>query len=78
MSGKNGQATLTRSFTALLYANLLNCDGNPNSSYYQALSSAKEKYLLDKGLTYKRSSDNLSSPGSAECGAMAVPPISTS
>jgi len=52
MSDKNGQATLTRSFTALLYANLLNCDGNPNSSYYQALSVQGRKYLLDKGLTY--------------------------
>ena len=52
MSDKNGQATLTRSFTALLYANLLNCDGNPNSSYYQALSVQGRKYLLNKGLTY--------------------------
>ena len=51
-SDKNGQATLTRSFTALLYANLLNCDGNPNSLYYQALSVQERTYLLDKGLSY--------------------------
>ncbi|WP_270623546.1 DUF2785 domain-containing protein [Streptococcus sanguinis] len=51
-SDKNGQATLTRSFTALLYANLLNCDGNPSSSYYRALSVQGRKYLLDKGLSY--------------------------
>lgn len=49
---ENGQATLTRSFTALLYANLLNCDGNPNSSYYQTLSVYERKNLLDKGLIY--------------------------
>ena len=51
-SDENGQATLTRSFTALLYANLLNCDGNPNSLYYQALSVQERTYLLDKGLSY--------------------------
>ncbi|KXT84275.1 hypothetical protein STRDD11_01041 [Streptococcus sp. DD11] len=51
-SDENGQAALTRSFTALLYANLLNCDGNPNSSYYQALSVQERKILLDNGLAY--------------------------
>ena len=51
-SDENGQATLTRSFTALLYANLLNCDGNPDSSYSQALSVHERNFLLDKGVSY--------------------------
>lgn len=47
-----GQVALTRSFTALVYANLLSCDGNPDSVYFQGLTEDERRYLLEQGLTY--------------------------
>ena len=50
--GETGLAALTRSFTALLYANLLSADGNPDSIYFEALTESERIFLLEQGLAY--------------------------
>ncbi|QNL43070.1 DUF2785 domain-containing protein [Streptococcus sp. NSJ-72] len=47
-----GQATLIRSFTALLFANLLNADAKKNSLYFKRLSSHQRMALFEQGLSY--------------------------
>ena len=47
-----GQATLTRSFTALLFANLLHADAKKNSLYFKRLSSQQRMALFEQGLSY--------------------------
>lgn len=47
-----GQATLTRSFTALLFANLLNADAKKNSLYFKRLSSQQRMALFEQGMSY--------------------------
>ena len=47
-----GQATLTRSFTALLLANLLNADAKKNSLYFKRLSSQQRMALFEQGMSY--------------------------
>ena len=47
-----GVSTLKRSFRALIYANLLSCDGTKESLYYQQLSSPIRATMLNQGLHY--------------------------
>lgn len=47
-----GVSTLKRSFRALIYANLLSCDGTKESLYYQQLSSPIRATMLNQGLYY--------------------------
>ena len=47
-----GVSALKRSFTALIYANLLSCDGTKESLYYQQLSSPIRATMLNQGLHY--------------------------
>lgn len=47
-----GLATLNRSFTALLYANLLSADGNPDSIYFGNLTEIERGFLLEQGRAY--------------------------
>ena len=47
-----GVSTLKRSFRALIYANLLSCDGTKESLYYQKLSSPIRATMLNQGLHY--------------------------
>ena len=47
-----GQATLTRSFTALLFVNLLHADAKKNSLYFKRLSSQQRMALFEQGLSY--------------------------
>ena len=49
---KTGVSTLERSFRALIYANLLSCDGTKESLYYQQLSSPIRATMLNQGLHY--------------------------
>ena len=49
---KLGASTLDRSFRALIYANLLSCDGTKESLYYQQLSSPIRATMLNQGLHY--------------------------
>ena len=49
---KLGTSTLDRSFRALIYANLLSCDGTKESLYYQQLSSPIRATMLNQGLHY--------------------------
>lgn len=49
---EQGQVTLTRSFTALLYANILFVDRSEHSPYYQFLKDYERKFLLDQALIY--------------------------
>lgn len=47
-----GQATLTRSFTALLYANFLYVDRSQGSLYYQFLSAEESESLIQQAQNY--------------------------
>ena len=47
-----GVSALKRSFRALIYANLLSCDGTKESLYYQQLSSPIRVTMLNQGLHY--------------------------
>ena len=47
-----GVSALKRSFRALIYANLLSCDGTKKSLYYQQLSSPIRVTMLNQGLHY--------------------------
>ena len=47
-----GVSALKRSFRALIYANLLSCDGTKESLYYQQLSSPIRATMLNQGLHY--------------------------
>ena len=47
-----GISALKRSFRALIYANLLSCDGTKESLYYQQLSSPIRVTMLNQGLHY--------------------------
>ena len=47
-----GVSTLKRSFRALIYANLLSCDGTKESLYYQQLPSPIRSTMLNQGLYY--------------------------
>ena len=47
-----GVSVLKRSFRALIYANLLSCDGTKESLYYQQLSSPIRATMLNQGLHY--------------------------
>ena len=47
-----GVSALKRSFRALIYANLLSCDGTKESLYYQQLSSPTRVTMLNQGLHY--------------------------
>ena len=49
---KIGLSTLERSFKALVYANLLSADANPQSIFYQRLKADIRYILLDQGLHY--------------------------
>ena len=49
---KIGLSTLERSFKALVYANLLSADANPQSIFYQRLKADISYILLDQGLHY--------------------------
>lgn len=49
---KIGLSTLERSFKALVYANLLSADANPQSIFYQRLKVDIRYILLDQGLHY--------------------------
>ena len=49
---KLGASTLDRSFRALIYANLLSCDGAKESLYYQQLPSPIRSTMLNQGLYY--------------------------
>ena len=49
---KIGLPTLERSFRALIYANILSCDGAKESLYYQQLSSPIRVTMLNQGLHY--------------------------
>ena len=47
-----GIPALKRSFRALIYANLLSCDGTKESLYYQQLPSPIRSTMLNQGLYY--------------------------
>ena len=47
-----GVSALKRSFRALIYANLLSCDGTQESLYYQQLPSPIKATMLNQGLHY--------------------------
>ena len=47
-----GVSALKRSFRALIYANLLSCDGAKESLYYQQLPSPIRATMLNQGLHY--------------------------
>ena len=47
-----GIPALKRSFRALIYANLLSCDGTKESLYYQQLPSPIRAAMLNQGLYY--------------------------
>jgi hypothetical protein len=47
-----GVSALKRSFKALIYANLLSCDGAKESLYYQQLPSPIRATMLNQGLYY--------------------------
>lgn len=47
-----GVSALKRSFRALIYANLLSCDGTKESLYYQQLPSPIRSTMLNQGLYY--------------------------
>ena len=47
-----GGSALKRSFRALIYANLLSCDGTKESLYYQQLPSPIRATMLNQGLHY--------------------------
>ena len=47
-----GVSALKRSFRALIYANLLSCDGTKESLYYQQLSFPIRATMLNQGLHY--------------------------
>ena len=47
-----GVSALKRSFRALIYANLLSCDGTQESLYYQQLPSPIRATMLNQGLHY--------------------------
>ena len=47
-----GVSALKRSFRALIYANLLSCDGTKESLYYQQLPSPIRAAMLNQGLYY--------------------------
>ena len=49
---KLGLPTLERSFRALIYANLLSVDANPQSIFYQGLEAEIRTVLLHQGLYY--------------------------
>ena len=49
---KLGLPTLERSFRALIYANLLSVDANPQSIFYQVLEAEIRTVLLHQGLYY--------------------------
>ena len=49
---KLGLPTLERSFRALIYANLLSVDANPQSIFYQELEAEIRTVLLHQGLYY--------------------------
>ena len=49
---KLGLPTLERSFRALIYANLLSVDANPQSIFYQGLEAEIRNVLLHQGLYY--------------------------
>lgn len=49
---KLGPSTLERSFRALIYANLLSADANPQSIFYQGLKVEIRNVLLNQGLHY--------------------------
>ena len=49
---KLGLPTLERSFRALIYANLLSVDANPQSIFYQGLQAEIRTVLLHQGLYY--------------------------
>lgn len=49
---KTGASTLERSFRALIYANLLSVDANPQSIFYQGLEAEIRTVLLHQGLYY--------------------------
>lgn len=49
---KKGQATLTRSFTALLLTLLATVDGDPTSPYFHCLSPLQIETLIDWSLRY--------------------------
>lgn len=49
---KIGLSTLERSFKALVYANLLSADANPQSIFYQGLEAEIRTVLLHQGLYY--------------------------
>ena len=49
---KSGLPTLERSFRALIYANLLSVDANPQSIFYQRLQAEIRSILLNQGLYY--------------------------
>ena len=50
--GKQGASTLERSFRALIYANLLCVDANPQSIFYQGLKAEIRTVILNQGLLY--------------------------
>ena len=49
---KSGLPTLERSFRALIYANLLCVDANPQSIFYQGLKAEIRTVILNQGLLY--------------------------
>ena len=49
---KSGFPTLERSFRALIYANLLCVDANPQSIFYQGLKAEIRTVILNQGLLY--------------------------
>lgn len=49
---KSGFPTLERSFRALIYANLLQVDANPQSLFYQGLKAEIRTVILNQGLLY--------------------------
>lgn len=47
-----GVSALKRSFRALIYANLLSCDGNEHSLFYKGLKADIRNAMLSQGLYY--------------------------